>query len=275
VFFFLIYCKNISLFLFLDVEEVERLSISYPGNKPPSYKPSGYNAKPPSYNDKPNYSGGANYASGYDDPHFMISSESQPAICFDFKPEADVEFTLLADGSTGLLIEAHSSLKLKHETHKHIIMDEIKFTSPLGRVIAFDLDGVHLFGSEENASDRHPFTGVQTFGDISFVTHTDPHGNHQRTHVEVGDAVFMVRGNARKESMAVAVVEPTGLSQESTGIIGQFLRENAYAVDETDNLHAFVNVAGQRIEAEKKKFHQQLSCWVVDEEAMLNIINKN
>jgi hypothetical protein len=203
----------------------------------------------------------------------MISSENQPPICFDFAPEADSEFMLLSDSSSGLSIEAHSSLKLKHETHKHIIMDEIKFTSPLGRVISFDIDGVHLSGSEENASDRHPFTGVQTFGDISFVTHTDPHGNHQRTHVEVGDAVFMVRGNARKESMAVAVVEPTGLSQESTGIIGQFLRDMAYTVEETDSLHAIVNIAGQRIQADKKPFHQQLSCWVVEEDAMLRIIN--
>merc|ERR1711934_101855 len=180
----------------------------------------------------------------------------------DFTPEADSEFTLLSDASSGLKIE----------TRRHIVMDEVKFTSPEGRVITFDIDGVHLSGSEENASDKHPFTGVQTFGDISFVTHTDAHGNHQRTHVEVGDAVFMVRGNARKESMAVAVVEPTGLSAESTGIIGQFLRADAYTVEETDSLNAIVKAGGMTAEAEKKPFHQQLARWVVEEDDVLNMI---
>merc|ERR1712176_1709441 len=101
-----------------------------------------------------NYNNNNNYGAAYGDPHFMISSE----------------FTLLSDASSGLKIEAHSALRLKHETHRHIVMDEVKFTSPEGRVITFDIDGVHLSGSEENASDKHPFTGVQSFGDISFVT---------------------------------------------------------------------------------------------------------
>jgi len=257
------------LFAFAAAQDDDVERNNYYGNKPPSYKPSGYNDKP-TY--KPNYNGGNNYGSAYGDPHFMISSESQPAICFDFKPEADADFTLLADGSSGLKIEAHTAKLIKHETHEHVIMDEIKFTSPEGRVISFDIDGVHLSGSDESASDRHPFTGVQTFGDINFVTHADPHGNHQRTHVEVGDAVFMIRGNARKESMAVAVVEPTGLSQESEGIIGQFLRSDAYTVEEIDALNAKVTIAGQTIDAEKKPFHQQAACWVVDEDAMLNLI---
>jgi len=233
-------------------------------------KNNAYNNNNNNYNN--NYNNNNNYGSAYGDPHFMISSESQPSICFDFTPEADSEFTLLSDASSGLKIEAHSALRIKHETHKHVVMDEIKFTSPEGRIISFDIDGVHLSGSEENASDKHPFTGVQTFGDISFVTHTDAHGNHQRTHVEVGDAVFMVRGNARKESMAVAVVEPTGLSAESTGIIGQFLRSDAYEVEETDSLNAIVKAGGQTAAAEKKPFHQQLACWVVEEDDVLNMI---
>merc|ERR1712210_215416 len=210
-------------------------------------KNNAYNNHGNNYNN--NYNNNNNYGAAYGDPHFMISSESQPSICFDFTPEADSEFTLLSDASSGLKIEAHSALRLKHETHRHIVMDEVKFTSPEGRVITFDIDGVHLSGSEENAS-----------------------GKHQRSHVEVGDAVFMVRGNARKESMAVAVVEPTGLSAESTGIIGQFLRADAYTVEETDSLNAIVKAGGMTAEAEKKPFHQQLACWVVEEDDVLNMI---
>merc|ERR1719222_1571607 len=75
------------------------------------------------YNNNNNYyNNNNNYGAAYGDPHFMISSESQPSICFDFTPEADSEFTLLSDASSGLKIEAHSALRLKHETHRHIAM---------------------------------------------------------------------------------------------------------------------------------------------------------
>ena len=45
-----------------------------------------------------------NYNSGsaYGDPHFMVSSNGQPAICFDYNPEANTQIELLRDPATSL-----------------------------------------------------------------------------------------------------------------------------------------------------------------------------
>ena len=62
-------------------------------------------------------------------------------------------------------------------------------------------------------------------------------GLHEHTKVQIEEGpTFFIKGNLIKESLAFAVVDTTGISEKSRGIIGQFIRPNSYKVEHLDEL---------------------------------------
>ena len=63
-------------------------------------------------------------------------------------------------------------------------------------------------------------------------------GSHEHTKVQIEEGpTFQIVSNVEKGAFLVSVLDSTGISQKSRGIIGQFVREDAYAIQtdgETD-----------------------------------------
>ena len=58
-----------------------------------------------------------------------------------------------------------------------------------------------------------------------------PDGLHEHTKVQIEDGpTFAIRGTLVKGSLSVAVLDNTGISEKSRGIIGQFIRDDSYVI---------------------------------------------
>ena len=67
-------------------------------------------------------------------------------------------------------------------------------------------------------------------------TFRGPDGLHEHTKVQIEDGpTFAIRGTLVKGSLAVAVLDNSGISEKSRGIIGQFIRDDAYAITSDGN----------------------------------------
>merc|ERR1712086_391600 len=74
--------------------------------------------------------GGSNYNGGsvYGDPHFMVVTKGQEALCFDFQPPAGATMNLLLDPETLLSVSADAAARSNGKT----FMTKIHFQSPGG-----------------------------------------------------------------------------------------------------------------------------------------------
>jgi len=212
------------------------------------------------------YGGGAGGA--YGDPHFMVKSPSQSALCFDFNPAEGTDMNLLVDPESALAISATA----KGRANGKVFMDSIHFASPGGAHLEFDVDGVHVAGLGDGsaASAAHPLTGAQSYGDIHFIEKWSVDGLHEHTKVQIEDGpVFVIKGNLKKESLSFAVEDTEGISSRSRGIIGQFIRDDSYFITDNGDDTATVVSGGMSVEATRENFHHTSNCWVINDEDML------
>jgi len=226
------------------------------------------NNKPGGANYQGGGGGGGGNGSGFGDPHFVVQTAGQDQLCFDFNPVEGTDMNLLMDPETSLAISATAE---ERETGK-TFMNTVHFASPNGAHLEFDIDGVHLAGlGDKKPTDKHPLTGHQQYGDILFVENWTPDGLHEHTKVQIEDGpTFVIKGNLIKESLSVAVVDNTGISQKSRGIIGQFIKDDAYTVkasgvvNEDGDAEGTVSAGGMDLNAVKQEWHHGNNCWVVD-----------
>jgi len=213
------------------------------------------------------------YGSGKGDPHFVVKTNGQDPLCFDFNPMGGTEMNLVIDPESSLSVTATAENRENGKT----FMNSVHFASPNGAHLEFDIEGVHLAGlGDQEASDRHPQTGHKQYGDILFIENWGPQGIHEHTKVQIVDGpTFIIKGNVEKGSLSVAVIDPEGISQRSRGVIGQFIREDSYRVqptgevDENGNKLGTVIAGGTSLDAVHEDWHSQESCWVVDDNDML------
>jgi len=217
--------------------------------------------------------GGGSGGAGYGDPHFMVATEGQDPLCFDFNPIGGTEMNLLIDPENSLSVSATAENRENGKT----FMNTVHFASPTGATLEFDMDGVHLGGlGDTKPTDKNPLTGHQQYGDILFVEHWSEDGLHEHTKIQIEDGPsFIIKGNLNKESLAIAVTDTTGISEKSRGIIGQFIRTDAYNVKPTGKLSedgeemATVTAGGMKLAAVKEHFHHTDHCWVIESQDVL------
>ena len=115
-----------------------------------------------------NGGGNGSGGTGFGDPHFMVATEGQDPLCFDFNPIGGTEMNLLIDPENSLAISATAENRESGKT----FMNSVHFASPNGAHLEFDTEGVHLAGlGDTKPTDKHPLTGHQQYGDILFVEH--------------------------------------------------------------------------------------------------------
>merc|ERR1712048_1225391 len=115
-------------------------------------------AEGPGDDERKNKYGNNNNNSGgqaYGDPHFMVATAGQDAVCFDFNPVGGTEMTLLIDPESSLSISATAENRENGKT----FMNSVHFASPEGAHLEFDIDGVHLAGlGDQEPTAKHPLT---------------------------------------------------------------------------------------------------------------------
>ena len=79
----------------------------------------------------------------FGDPHFMVVTEGQEPLCFDFNPPSGMNMTLIMDPISNLIIVA--TVEDRNEAKSY--MTQIYFVSPSGAQMIFDSNGVHLSGN--------------------------------------------------------------------------------------------------------------------------------
>merc|ERR1712176_382834 len=231
------------------------------------------NNNSPSYNNN----NGSSYSGGsvYGDPHFMVVTKGQEALCFDFQPPAGATMNLLLDPETLLSVSADAAARGNGKT----FMTKIHFQSPGGAKLEFDDEGVHLSGLNQDPTDKHPVTGHVEYGDIVFVERWTEDKMHENTKIEIKDGPsFIIKGSVKKQSLSFACTDGEGLSEKSRGIIGRFMHDGAYMINETDevdedgNKLGSVTVGGMSVNAVNEKFHHSSHCWVIEEQDVTSLI---
>merc|ERR1712050_775136 len=86
--------------------------------------------------------------------------------------------------------------------------------------------------------------------------------------IEIKDGPsFIIKGSVKKQSLSFACTDGEGLSEKSRGIIGRFMHDGAYMINETGevnedgNKQGTVTVGGMSVDAVNEKFHHSSHCW--------------
>ncbi|CAG5110250.1 Oidioi.mRNA.OKI2018_I69.chr2.g4667.t1.cds [Oikopleura dioica] len=213
------------------------------------------------------------YAAG--DPHFMVETEGQPPICFDFNPPMDADLNLFSDPESGLMLTA----TLEENEKGDEFITQIHFRSPDGSFLKFGLNGVMEEGLDgERGIVSDPLTGDQIYGDLSFFSNWNENGLHEHTKVKVENGpTFIVRSNLIHRNLQVAVSDAAGVSSRTKGVIGLFTRPNAYFVTEKgptedEEQLASVTINGHDFNALLQRFHHTEACWVIAEMDALDML---
>jgi hypothetical protein len=223
-----------------------------------------------------NYNGGNNY-NAYGDPHFMVHTEGQESVCFDYTPSPDTEMNLLIDPSSSLSVTAHAT---KNEEDNKTRMTTINLSSPEGAHLAFNLDGVHHSGiGTESPSEPDALTGVQTYGDVNFIVHQHNDMGHQSVKIYIQNGpTFTVKISNHHGGLNFAVDDPTTISDSARGLLGGFIRPDAYHVmplntmTEDDEPMANVVINKFAVSASKGSFHKTENCWIVEDEEVAHML---
>merc|ERR1712037_1051767 len=124
-----------------------------------------------------------------------------------------------------LLIDPSSSLSVTaHATHN----EEDNKT----RMTTINLDGVHHSGiGTESPSEPDALTGVQTYGDVNFIVHQHNEMGHQSIKIYIQNGpTFTVKISNHHGGLNFAVNDPTSISDSARGLLGGFIRPDAYHV---------------------------------------------
>jgi len=222
--------------------------------------------------------GGANGSGqGFGDPHFMVVTEGQEPLCFDFNPIPGKDITLLIDPLSALSVTATAEERKEGKT----FMSKIHFASPGGARLEFNEKGVKLAGGDDAYKFKVRENGHVKYGDIIIVEHWSDDGLHDHTKIKIKDGpMFVIKGSVEKGSLSFAVTEPAGLSNKCRGIIGQWMQKDAYTVEPAgkknkDGLEiGIVKSHGERVHAISEQWHHthEDNCWVVDESDILKLM---
>lgn len=208
----------------------------------------------------------------YGDPHFMVSSAGQDPICFDFNPPAGSEMTLIMDPESSLHVSAQVDGRRQGKTR---FMTKITIGTPLGAILTIDENGAQVSGlptwidsAEPKKSDEKE---VIEYGDIKYTELWSEDGSRDKITVEIDNGPsFLIKAKALRETISFGITSSRGLSPKTRGVIGQFVKADAYTVEkaEEDNF-ATVHIDDFSVDAVWDTFHRNTQCWTIEEQDLV------
>lgn len=158
-----------------------------------------------------NYGAENGFGTGFGDPHFMVVTEGQEPLCFDYNPPAGTSMTLIMDPVSNLIIVA--SVETRSEDKSY--MTKIVIASPYGGQMKFDITGVHLSGLPDSFVSADGDDGKTKYGDISFVEHWSEDGTRDKIIVEINNGPsFMIKEKVIRGTLSFGITDTSGLSEK-------------------------------------------------------------
>ena len=154
--------------------------------------------------------GGSNagLGSAFGDPHFMVVTEGQEPLCFDYNPPAGSNMTLIMDPVSNLIIVA----TVEDRSEEKSYMTKIHFVSPGGAQMNFDTTGVHVSELPKSYVDDE---GKTVYGDVSYVEHWSEDGTRDKIIVEVNDGPsFLIKEKVIRGTLSFGITDTSGLSEK-------------------------------------------------------------
>jgi len=206
----------------------------------------------------------------YGDPHFMVQSIAAEPICFDYNPPEGTVITLLNDPVSGLLVTG--KIGPKNHLNKTFI-DQLYLLSPLGAQLNFNTSGVILHGLPVREQVQYETPTRMAYGDITFIEKWNPDGTHDRIIIDVHNGPkFLISAKVKKGSMSFGIIDIRGVSIKSKGILGNFIRPDAYSIlprlEKSPFEHkeqALILNDHMVVNAVKRQFHKNDLCWTVED----------
>jgi len=220
-----------------------------------------------------NTSGGYTCGTGtaFGDPHLRVSTPGEDAVCFDVNTKNGAILDLFGDDESSLQVNAQ--FKNVHGDKKQFIK-AIGFTSPRGLQLSVSPFFVEVYNDGEL---YNRFNITERVNEIVFDTHIRmtpaDHEQHHNKHIvtvtcrEGEEYKFGVKPNGG--SLSVDLERWNGMASPS-GLIGQFLAQKAYTVDEDGNIHTSNNTT---IQANDRSWHQGHQCHEIKEEHVPLLLN--
>lgn len=214
-----------------------------------------------------------NYQTNYEtygDPHFMVQSIAAEPICFDYNPPEGTVITLLNDPVSGLLVTGKIGPK---NQHNKTFIDQLYLLSPLGAQLNFNTSGVILHGLPVREQVQYETPTRMKYGDITFIEKWNPDGTHDRIIIDVANGPkFLISAKVKKGSMSFGIIDIRGVSIKSKGILGNFIRPDAYSIlprlEKSPFEHkeqALILNDHMVVNAVKRQFHKNDLCWTVED----------
>ena len=167
--------------------------------------------------------GGSNYGLVYGDPHFMVASPNQPAICFDFHGFGGDIYTLVEERSINLVVNSEFT-----GTVKKSFMSKIAIMTERENLVLIKTDGITLQKHGVESS------GIEFDQNINFVledltikVHHDNHSKHVADIIVRNGPTFRIR--VHSEHLGFEIVESD--MKNPRGIVGSLIQKGAYSVN--------------------------------------------
>lgn len=245
-----------------------------PTKKPVTKKPV-YTTRPPIYggqgggqngagNQNGNFGAGGQ-GSGFGDPHFMVSCPGQDPICFDYNPPAGSEMTLVMDPETGLHISARVDGRRQGRTR---FMTRLHISSPLGGQLTINEHGVAVDGLPSWVGQNTDESKDEIeYGDIKYTEIWSEDGTRDKITVQIEDGPsFLIKEKALRETISFGITNTHGLSEKTRGVIGQFVKPNAYIISKDEKNMGTVTIDDFEVPAIWDDFHRNTQCWTIEED---------
>ena len=118
---------------------------------------------------------------------------------------------------------------------------------------------------------NNPSIGDLTFSEMWTKNHTI---DHVEVTIKKGPG-FLIKLKTPRKSLAIGLIDTEGVSERSRGLIGSFVKPNAYFVtkEDADNGIAELSFKGGKVLAERKQYHRNHYCWSIAEKEILPFIH--
>ena len=130
---------------------------------------------------------------------------------------------------------------------------------------------IYYHGQTFSEMGNNPSKGDLTFSEMWTKNHTI---DHVEVTIKKGPR-FLIKLKTPRKSLAIGLIDTEGVSGRSRGLIGSFVKPNAYFVtkEDADNGIAELSFKEGKVLAERKQYHRNHYCWSIAENEILPFIH--
>lgn len=206
-------------------------------------------------------------SSVYEDPHFHITgiSTTQPDICFDYDGVPGTDITLLAEDSGTKVI---GSLFKPHVNISEVYFDSVEIRTPqnIGLTVSARGWNIHHVFNPRHLVDPVFVESTSNVVYKDLVISGIKRQNHGFSLIGRinGTFTFEIQSNERHSNVNFRILDQKDISPNTSGIIGQLIRPNAYEVLPTESPNeGFLIYNNMMVKVHFQRHAWNKRCWFI------------